>query len=72
MELNSTSPIHLLDMGIATCYGLDNLGFEFRLGTLFSAPVETDSGAPLNCLYNGYRVYFHGVKLPGPDPHGLL
>jgi len=30
--LKSTSPIHLLDVGIDACYGLDGLGFESWCG----------------------------------------
>jgi hypothetical protein len=32
-------------VGIATCYGLDGPGIEFRCGTRLSAPVQTGPGA---------------------------
>jgi hypothetical protein len=45
-------------VGIATCYGLDGPGIEFRWGRDFPHPSRP-------ALYNGFRVCFLGVKLPG-------
>ena len=51
-------------VGIATRYGLDSPGIEFRWGARFSAPVQTDPGAyPASCTMG--TKYFPGVKRPG-------
>jgi hypothetical protein len=52
-------------VGIATDYGLDGQGIESRWGARFSAPVQTDPGAPPSLLYNGYRVFPGGKVRPG-------
>jgi hypothetical protein len=59
--------------GIATGYGLDGPGIEFRWGTKFSAPVQTGPGAHPACCTMGTGS-FPGVKRPGcdADPHPLL
>jgi hypothetical protein len=44
-------------VGIATRYGLDGPGLEFRWGAIFSAPVQTGPGGPPNIHYSGYRVF---------------
>ena len=38
-------------------------GHRIPVGTRFSAPVQTGPGAQPS--YNGYRVFFLGVKQPG-------
>jgi hypothetical protein len=49
---------------IATCYGLDGPGIEFRCVARFSAPLQTGFGAhPASCTM-GTRS-FAGVKWPG-------
>ena len=49
---------------IATRYGLDGPGIEFRCGARFSAPVQTDPGAhPASCTMG--TGSFLGVKRPG-------
>ena len=47
-------------VGIATRYGLDGPGIEFRWVTRFSAPIQTGPGVH---PYNGYRL-FPVVKRP--------
>jgi hypothetical protein len=43
-------------VGIATHYGLDSLGIEFRWGARFSAPVYTGPGAhPASCIISTGR-----------------
>jgi hypothetical protein len=37
-------------------------------GSKLFAPVQTNPGAPLSLLYNGYRVFFPGVKRWGAWP----
>jgi len=51
-------------IGMATRYGLDGLGIEFRCWRRFSAPVQTDPGGPPSLLHNGYWV-FTGGKAAG-------
>jgi hypothetical protein len=51
-------------VGIATRYGLDGRGIESRLGTRFSAPVQTGSGVH-PASYTVGSGAFHGVKWPG-------
>jgi len=51
-------------VGIATRYGLDGPGIEFRWGARFSAPVQTSPGAhPASCTMG--TGSFLGVKRPG-------
>jgi hypothetical protein len=48
-------------VGIATGYGLDGPGIEFRWGARFSAPVQTVPGAhPASCTMG--TASFPGVK----------
>ena len=48
-------------VGIATGYGLDGPGIEFRWGARFSAPVQTGPGAhPATCTMG--TGSFPGVK----------
>jgi hypothetical protein len=51
---------------IATCYGLDGLGFKPQWEARFSVPVQTRWGSP-SLLYSGYWISFlevkHGVNL---------
>ena len=48
-------------IGIATGYGLDGPGIEFRLGARFSAPVQTGPAAhPASCTMGNES--FPGVK----------
>jgi hypothetical protein len=51
-------------VGIATRYGLDGPGIEFRWGSRFSAPVQTDPGAHPSSYAMGTGS-FPGIKLPG-------
>jgi hypothetical protein len=56
-----------LSIGIATRYGLD--GVESRWGEgggdkIFRTRPDRSWGSH-SLLYNGYRVYFPGVKRPG-------
>ena len=54
-------------VGIATCYGLDGPGIEFRWGAKFSAPVQTGPGAhPASCTMG--TGSFPGVK----SGHGVM
>jgi len=51
----------LSSVGIATRYGLDGPGIEFRLVARFSAPVQTGPGAnPASCTMG--TGSFPGVK----------
>jgi hypothetical protein len=50
-------------VGIATRYGLDCPGIEFRWGVRFSAPVQTDPGAHPTS-YTMITVSFLGVERP--------
>jgi hypothetical protein len=50
-------------VGIATRYGLDDLGTESRLEARFSAPVKTGPGAHPASYKMGTRS-FPGVKRP--------
>jgi len=52
-------------VGTATRYRIDGPGIESRWGARISAAVQTDPGAHPAPLYDGYRVYFPGVKWPG-------
>jgi len=59
MHINACEPGS--SVGIATGYGLDGLGIEFRWGARFSAPVQTDPGAhPASCTMG--TGSFPGVK----------
>jgi hypothetical protein len=51
-------------VGIVTRYGLDGPRIESRWGRDFSQPSNRPWGPP-SLLYNGYRVYFPGIKRPG-------
>ena len=51
-------------IGMATRYGLDGLGIEFRCWGRFSAPVQTDPGAHPASYIMGTES-FPGVKRPG-------
>jgi hypothetical protein len=48
-------------VGIATRYGLDGPGIEFRWAEVFRIRSDWPWGSP-SLLYNGYRVSFPGVK----------
>jgi hypothetical protein len=50
-------------VGIATDYGLDGPGFEFRWGEIFLTRPDRPWGPP-SLLYNAYRV-FPGGKVAG-------
>jgi len=50
-------------VGLATRYGLDDLGIEFRWGRDFQHPPRP-ALCPTSLLYNGYRV-FPGGKAAG-------
>jgi hypothetical protein len=53
--------------GIATSYGLDGPGIEFRWGARFSVPVQTDLGAhPFSCTM-GTGSFPGGKERPGRD-----
>jgi hypothetical protein len=55
---------------MATGYGLDGPGIEYRWGwgsKRFSAPVQTGPGGHPNLLYNGYRVFPGGKERPGRE-----
>jgi len=62
-------------VSIATRYGLDGPGIEFRWGARFSAPVQTGPGAH-PASYTMGTGSFPGVKRPGRDvehpPHLAL
>jgi len=51
-------------VGVATCYGLDDLGMESRWGARFSAPVQTDPGDH-QASYTMVAGSFPGVKRMG-------
>jgi hypothetical protein len=51
-------------VGIVTLYGLDCPGIKSRWDEIFRV-VQTSPEYPPSLLYNGYRVYFPGVKRPG-------
>jgi len=53
-------------VGIATAYGLDGPGIEFRWGETFRTSPDRPCGPP-SLLYNGYRVFPGGKVLPGRD-----
>jgi hypothetical protein len=46
-------------VGIATGYGLDDLGIESRWGKIFRKRPDRPWGPP-SLLYNGYRVFPEG------------
>ena len=53
-------------VGIATGYGLDGPGIEFRWGARFSAPVQTGPGAhPASCTMGTGSS--PGLERPGRD-----
>ena len=54
-------------VGIATCYGLDGPGIEFRWWQGFPQSSRRAMSPP-NFLYNGHRVSIPGAKRPG---HGV-
>jgi hypothetical protein len=61
-------------VGIATDYGIDGPGIEFRWGARFSAPVQTGPGAqPASCTMGTWSLpgveSGRGVTL---TPHPLL
>jgi hypothetical protein len=61
-------------VSIASSYGLDGPGIEFRWGARFSAPVHSGSGPHLASCTMGTRAFTgvksgHGVTL---TPHPLL
>jgi hypothetical protein len=58
-------------VGIATGYGLDGPGIEYRWRRDFSAHVQAGPWGPLNLLYNGYRVFPGGKERPGRDADPL-
>jgi hypothetical protein len=51
-------------VGIATRYGLGGPDIESQWGEIFCTGPNRPWGPP-NIFYNGYRVSFHGVRLPG-------
>jgi hypothetical protein len=51
-------------VGIATGYGLDGAGIEFRWGARFSAPFQTGPGTH-PASYTMGTGSFPGVKRPG-------
>jgi len=55
-------------VGIATGYGLDGLGIEYRWGgdEIFRTCPDWPWGPP-SLLYNGYRVYSGSKNRPGRD-----
>jgi len=53
-------------VGIATAYGLDGPGIEFRWGEIFRTSPDRPWGPP-SLLYSGYRVFPGGKVLPGRD-----
>jgi len=59
-------------VSIATAYGLDGPGIEFRWGEIFRTSPDRPWGPP-SLLYNGYRVFPGGKVRPGrdadPSPH---
>ena len=71
-ELNTALWTHIV--GIATGYGLDGPGIEFRWGAKFSTPVQTGPGAhPASCTMG--TVSFPRVKSGRGvtlTPHPLL
>ena len=52
-------------VGIATRYGLDGPGIEYRWRRDFPHPSRPALEPTPRILYNGYRVSFPGVKRPG-------
>jgi len=53
-------------VGIATAYGLDGPGIEYRWGEIFRTPPDRPWGPP-SLLYNEYRVFPGGKVRPGRD-----
>jgi hypothetical protein len=59
-------------VGIATCYGLDGPGIEFRWGgEIFGARGDRPWG-PLGLLYKRFRDAFPGLERPGRDVNHQL
>ena len=54
-------------VGIATGYGLDGPGIEFRWGGEISLTCPDRLWGPPSLLYNGYRVFPGGKERPGRD-----
>ena len=70
---SSSFPGHYLPLfgpvssvGIATGYGLDGPGIEFRWGEIFRTCPDRPWG-PTSLLYNGYRVFPGGKERSGHD-----
>jgi hypothetical protein len=63
LTVNSSSPWRDSSVGIATRYGLDGPGIEYRKGRDFPHPSRRALGPP-SLLHNGYRV------LPGINAAG--
>ena len=53
-------------VGIATGYGLDGPGIEFRWGEIFLTCPDRPWGPP-SLLYNGHRIFPRGKERPGRD-----
>ena len=53
-------------VGIATGYGLDGSGIEYRWGEFFRTCPDRPWGPP-SLLCNGYRVFPGGKERPGRD-----
>ena len=53
-------------VGIATAYGLDGPGIEYRWGEISRTSPDRPWGPP-SLLYNGYRVFPGGKVRPGGD-----
>jgi len=53
-------------VGIATGYGMDGPGIEFRWGDIFRTCPDRPCGPP-SLLYNSYRVFPGGEERPGRD-----
>jgi hypothetical protein len=65
-ELNHSSVCRDSSVRIATDYGLDGPGIESRWGRDFLHLSRPAMGPP-SFLYNGYRVFPGGRRLPGRD-----
>ena len=53
-------------IGIATGYGLDGPGIEYRWGEIFRTRPDRPWSQP-SLLYNGHRVFPGGKERPGRD-----
>jgi hypothetical protein len=53
-------------VGIATGYGLDGPGIEFRWGKIFRTCPDRPWGPP-SLLYNGYRIFPGSEERPVHD-----